>query len=255
MEFIDTHAHLYLEHFSSDINEVIQRAKAHQITTIYLPNIDASSIESMIDLEDKYPGYCISMMGLHPCSVNENYKNELENIRAWFEKRQFVAIGEIGTDLYWDKTFFEEQKDALKIQIGWAQEYQLPIVLHSRDSLDHTIDIIEENYFPDLKGIFHCFTGDSIQARKILELGFFIGVGGVSTFKNSNIEGVLKEVPLESIVLETDSPFLSPTPHRGKRNESSYITLIAEKLALTKNKSLVEVAGITTENAKKIFNR
>lgn len=255
MDFIDTHAHLYLEHFSSDIAEVIQRARDHEVSAIYLPNIDRDSIDSMIDLEKSNPGYCMSMIGLHPCSVNLNYEKELKNIRGWLEKRKFVAIGEIGTDLYWDKTFIEQQEDALKIQIEWAKEYMLPIVLHSRDSLDKTIDIIERYYFPELRGIFHCFTGDLHQAEKIMDLGFLIGVGGVSTFKNSKIGDTIKDIPLECIVLETDSPYLSPTPHRGKRNEPSYIPIIAEKLASLTGRSLSDVAHITTENANNIFKK
>jgi len=255
MEFIDTHAHLYLEHFSSDIEEVIQRAKEHEVSEIYLPNIDRDSISAMIALEDKYPGYCMSMMGLHPCSINLQYEKELESVKEWLEKRHFVAIGEIGTDLYWDKTYIEQQKDGLKIQIGWAKEYKLPIVLHSRDSLDDTIDVIEKNHFPELRGIFHCFTGNLLQARKIIDLGFLIGVGGVSTFKNSQIGDTIKEIPLEHIVLETDSPYLSPTPYRGKRNESSYIPIIAEKLASLTGRSVNDVAHITTKNAKNIFKR
>ncbi len=255
MKFIDTHAHLYLEHFSSDIAEVIQRAREHEVSAIYLPNIDRDSIDSMIDLENANPGYCMSMIGLHPCSINLNYEKELGKIKGWLEKRKFVAIGEIGTDLYWDKTFIEQQEDALKIQIGWAKDYMVPIVLHSRDSLDKTIDIIERNYFPELHGIFHCFTGDLHQAQKIMDLGFLIGVGGVSTFKNSQIGDTIKDIPLECIVLETDSPYLSPTPYRGKRNEPSYIPLIAEKLASLTGRSLSDVAHITTENANNIFKR
>jgi len=253
MELIDTHTHLYAKRFDSDRAEMIGRAKAAGITTCYLPNIDSESIPGMMALEVEYPGYCIPMMGLHPCSVKEDYKEELAIVRSWLEKRAFVAVGEIGIDLYWDKTFFEQQKEAFIQQAEWAVEYDIPIVIHSRESIDILIDLIQQMKEPRLKGIFHCFTGTKAQSEAIIDLGFLMGIGGVVTFKNGGLAETVADIDLAHLVLETDAPYLSPAPHRGKRNESAYVSLIADKIAAVKEVSMETVARVTTENAKKLF--
>lgn len=253
MELIDTHTHLYAKRFDSDRAEMIGRAKAAGITTCYLPNIDSESIPGMMALETEYPGYCIPMMGLHPCSVKEDYKEELAIVRSWLEKRSFVAVGEIGIDLYWDKTFFEQQKEAFIQQAEWAVEYDIPIVIHSRESIDIIIDLIQQMKEPRLKGIFHCFTGTKAQSEAIIDLGFLMGIGGVVTFKNGGLAETVADIDLTHLVLETDAPYLSPAPHRGKRNESAYVSLIADKVAVVKEVSTETVARVTTENAKKLF--
>jgi TatD DNase family protein len=253
VEFIDTHAHIYLEHFDKDINDILQRAKTSMISSIYLPNIDSSSIKAMLKLEDYHPDQCRAMIGLHPCSVKEDFEKELNIMESWLGQRKFAGIGETGTDLYWDKTYQHQQVDALKVQISWARDYNLPIILHSRDSLDLSIQVVESRYFSGISGIFHCFTGNLDQAKRIIDLGFHLGVGGVVTFKNSGLDGLLENIPLDSIVLETDSPYLAPVPFRGKRNEPSYIPIIANKLAEIYTIRVEEIAKITTENARKIF--
>lgn len=253
MEFIDTHAHIYLEHFDKDIDNILQSAKTSMISSIFLPNIDSSSIKAMLKLEDYHPDQCRAMMGLHPCSVKEDFEKELNILESWLGRRKFAGIGETGTDLYWDKTYQEQQVDALKVQISWARDYNLPIILHSRDSLDLSIQIVESHYFSGISGIFHCFTGNLDQAKRIIDLGFHLGVGGVVTFKNSGLDTLLENIPLDSIVLETDSPYLAPVPFRGKRNEPSYIPIIANKLAEIYKIRVEEIAKITTENARKIF--
>ncbi|MGK0389168.1 MAG: TatD DNase family protein [Maribacter sp.] len=254
--FIDTHAHLYSEEFEVDREEMIQRALDNGVKKLYLPNIDRTTIEGMLALEEKYEGKCFPMMGLHPCYVKENYKEELNIVREWLDKRSFCAIGEIGIDLYWDKTFIEEQKEAFRIQINWAKEFKRPIVIHARNSMDEIMEIVEEENDDNLTGIFHCFSGDENHAKRVLELGgFYLGVGGVVTFKNSGktLRTVLEQVDMENIVLETDAPYLSPVPYRGKRNESSYIPLVAERLSALKGLTIDEVGTITTNNAEKLF--
>jgi TatD DNase family protein len=253
MEFVDTHAHIYLEQFDEDIEQVMQRSKASSVTRIYLPNIDSSSIEAMLKLEESFPAQCHAMVGLHPCSVKEDFEEELKVVEYWLEKKEFAGIGETGTDLYWDKKYMEQQIESLLIQINWAKEYDLPIVLHSRNSLDLSLQIVEENHFSEISGIFHCFTGSLDQAKRIIGLGFYLGIGGVVTFKNSKLDVLLEDIPINHIVLETDSPYLAPHPFRGKRNEPSYIPVIANKLAEVYNKNIEEIAKITTENARKIF--
>lgn len=253
MELIDTHTHLYAKRFDSDRDEMIERAKAAGITTCYLPNIDSDSIPGMMALEAQYPDYCVPMMGLHPCSVKEDYKEELAIVREWLEKRTFVAVGEIGIDLYWDKTFFEQQKEAFIQQAEWAVEYAIPIVIHSRESIDIIIDLIQQMKEPRLKGIFHCFTGTKAQSEAIIDLGFLMGIGGVVTFKNGGLAETLADIDLNHLVLETDAPYLAPKPYRGKRNESAYVSLIADKVAAVKEVSTETVARVTTENAKKLF--
>ncbi len=253
MTIIDTHTHLYAEQFDADRTEMIERAIASGVERFYLPNIDSASIDGMLKLEEQYPNRCFPMMGLHPCSVKANYKEELAIVEKWLEKRPFVAIGEIGIDLYWDKTFFEEQKDAFRIQIKWAKKLNIPIIIHARDALDIIIEIVEEEKDDRLNGIFHCFTGTLEQAKRIMNTGFYMGFGGVLTFKNGGLDKIAGDIPMDYIVLETDAPYLSPKPKRGKRNESAYTLYIAEKLATVKGISLKEVAKQTTINANKVF--
>ncbi len=255
LKLIDTHTHLYLPQFDNDRAEMVNRAKAEGISKLYLPNIDSTSIDAMLKMELDYKGVCYPMMGLHPCSVKENYKEELKLVEEWLGKKSFYAIGEIGIDLYWDKSFLENQKEAFITQIGWAKELQIPIVIHARDSLDIIIDIVKKEKDKNLTGIFHCFTGNLSQAREIMNLGFMLGIGGVLTYKNSGLDKIVQDIPLESIVLETDSPYLTPVPFRGKRNESSYIKYIAEKLADIKKVNLEKIAVVTTANGEKIFSK
>ena len=252
---IDTHTHLYLEQFDEDREEMIQRAVESGVEKFFLPNIDSQSIDSMLKLEAEYPNRCYAMMGLHPCSVKENYREELAIVKEWLDKRPFCAVGEIGVDLYWDKSTFEIQKEAFLIQIEWAKDLDLPIVIHSREATDIIIEICQEVKDEKLKGIFHCFGGSLEQANKIIDLGFYLGIGGVLTFKKAGLDKVLPDVPLERIVLETDSPYLAPVPYRGKRNESAYVRLVAEKLMSVKNLTFKEIAKVTSENALKIFEK
>ena len=251
--YIDTHAHIYLEAFSEDLPDVMDRSRDSGVSRIYLPNIDHTSIDLMLEVEEQFPGECIAMIGLHPCSVNNGFEKELYIVEEWLGQRKFAGIGEIGTDLHWDKTFWNEQQEALKIQLNWAKAFNIPAILHCRDSIDETIEIVAQTKDQNLKGIFHCFTGNVDQARKIVELGFFLGIGGVSTFKNGGLEDVIADVDLDFMILETDSPYLSPEPYRGKRNEPSRIPLIAEKIAKIRNISVMEVAQKTTVTAEKIF--
>ncbi len=251
--FIDTHTHLYSEEFNPDRNEIIKNSITKGITKLYLPNVDSTSIDGMLQLEKEFPENCFAMMGLHPCSVKENYLEELAIIESWLDKRKFAAIGEIGIDLYWDKTFLNEQEIAFKKQIDWALTYNYSIVIHCRNAFDEIYSILN-SYKTLPKGIFHCFSGTIEQAEKILALKHFkLGIGGVVTFKNSGLDKVLESISIEDIVLETDAPYLAPMPHRGKRNESSYIPLIAQKVADIKNISIEEVQHITTKNASYIF--
>lgn len=254
MTLVDTHTHLYVPQFDQDRDAVIQQAIKDGVEHFYLPNIDSSSIESMLELEATYPKRCFPMMGLHPCSVKENYEEELAIVKNWLEQRPFVAVGEIGLDLYWDKTFIEEQKKAFRTQINWAKELNIPIVIHSRESTSEVIEILRAEKDENLRGIFHCFGGSIEEAQAIIELDFYLGIGGVVTFKKSGLDKTMAEIDLKHVVLETDSPYLAPTPYRGKRNESAYIRLVAEKLAGIKNVSFAEVAAITSENAQQIFN-
>ena len=252
-QLIDTHTHLYVKSFKNDVDPVINRAREAGVSRFYLPAIDSSETDSLLQLEEKYPGICVAMMGLHPCSVKEDVETELKNVENWLSKRKFVAVGEIGLDYYWDKTFIDQQKQAFHRQIEWALQYDIPIVIHSRNSIDDCLDIVGQHQKGKLKGIFHCFTESLNSAKKIMELGFYMGIGGVLTYKNSGLAEVVKEIPMEYLVLETDSPYLTPVPFRGKRNESSYLKYVAEKLADVKGISLEDVAKITTTNAEKIF--
>ena len=255
MRLIDTHTHLYLNQFDADRAVMIQRAMDQKVQAFYLPNIDSSSIEPMLELEAAYPQQCFAMMGLHPCSVKEDYEEELALVREWLDRRPFCAVGEIGIDLYWDKTFFEQQKAAFLQQAAWAVDLDIPIVIHSRESTDILIEILQSIKEEKLRGIFHCFGGTIEQAEAIIDLGFDLGIGGVLTFKKSGLDKTMEAIDLNHVVLETDSPYLAPTPYRGKRNESAYTRIVAEKLAVIKDLSLEEVARITTANAERIFQQ
>ena len=251
---IDTHAHLYLEHFDQDRDQVIQDAVDQGVNKIFLPNIDSSTISSMLGMEKNYPGTCFPMMGLHPCSVKENYKEELETVKSWLERRPFFAVGEIGIDLYWDTSFKREQDIAFRAQIEWAKSYNYPIVIHSRDSIEQTISTVKEHQDGTLRGVFHCFTSSLDEAKAIVDLNFYMGIGGVVTFKNGGLDKIMDEISLEHIVLETDAPYLTPVPYRGKRNQSAYIPLIANRIAQIKGKSVEEVSTITSQNANNLFS-
>ena len=253
MVLIDTHCHLYLEEFEQDIDNVINNASKEGVKKFYLPGIDSSVIDKMISLEKRFPGKCVAMSGLHPCSVKQNYFDELETVKNWLNKRPFSAIGEIGLDFYWDKTFVVEQEDAFRTQIEWSLLHGLPIVIHTRNAMQETIGIVKEYVPKGVRGIFHCFSGNYDDAQAIIQAGFYLGVGGVVTYKNSGLAETLINIGLEHMVLETDAPYLTPVPYRGKRNESSYLKYVLEKLATIKNCSVEEVAAVTTENAEKIF--
>ncbi|WP_066437362.1 TatD family hydrolase [Chryseobacterium sp. CCH4-E10] len=253
---IDTHTHLYAEEFDEDRKEAIQRAINKRITEFYLPAIDSESHEKMLQLEAEYPGQIFSMMGLHPCYVKpETWEQELEIVKNYLDQRTFPAIGEIGIDLYWDKTTLDIQVKAFEQQIEWAIEKDLPIVIHTRESFDETFEVLERKKHPKLRGIFHCFSGDLEQAKHAIDLNFILGIGGVVTFKNGKIDQFLNEIPLDKIVLETDSPYLAPVPFRGKRNESSYLDLVAGKLVDIYKVDFSEIDRITTENARKLFKK
>ena len=253
---IDTHTHLYLDQFDDDRTEVVEKAIQNGIDKLLLPNIDLESITGMNALVKQYPNNCFAMMGLHPCSVNADYKSVLTQMKTVLDTNSnYIAIGEIGMDLYWDKTYINEQADALKIQIEWAKEMKLPIVIHVRDAFDEIFEVIDALNDDDLTGVFHCFTGNLDQANHILNYGGFkLGLGGVLTFKNSGLDKIVSQIDMQHLVLETDSPYLAPTPHRGKRNESSYVNLVAQKLADIKNLSIQKIDKITTQNANAVFN-
>ena len=257
MNLIDTHTHLFLDHFDVDIEEVFHRAEDSNVQQFLLPNIDVNSIPALYKLSER-PN-CYAMLGLHPSSVKENYKTELETIYEHinnFDVEKYgnlIGVGEIGLDYYWDLTYKDEQINAYKMQLEWSSDLALPVSIHSRDSLVDTIKFVTELQKGDLSGVYHCFTGTYDQAKQIIDLGFYMGIGGVVTFKNSGLDKIVKDIPLENIVLETDSPYLTPTPYRGKRNESSYVNLICEKIAQIKECSFKEVADHTSRNAAKVF--
>ncbi len=253
MIFTDTHTHLYSSQFQDDRNEMIQRAKEAGVSRLFVPSIDSSYTQKMYDLESQFPENVYLMMGLHPTYVKENYLEELAHVETEMARRKFYAVGEIGMDLFWDKSFLKEQQHAFQHQIQLAKKYQLGINIHCRDAFDETFEVLESEKASDLFGIFHCFTGDLEQAQRAISLGMKLGIGGVATFKNGKIDQFLNEIDLKHIVLETDSPYLAPVPHRGKRNESSYITLVAQKLSEVYNLPIEEIARITTENSKAIF--
>tara|TARA_R110001632_G_scaffold114733_4_gene226152 strand:- start:17153 stop:17917 length:765 start_codon:yes stop_codon:yes gene_type:complete len=249
----DTHTHLYSEQFDDDRGEMMLRARDAGISRFFIPAIDSSYTERMLSLEKQYPDDVFLMMGLHPTSVQTNYKEELNLVKEWIDKRHFYAIGEIGIDLYWDKTFLAQQQEAFQIQIQWAKEKKLPIVIHCRDAFDEIFEILELEKGDDLRGIFHCFTGTLEQAEKAISYNMKLGIGGVATFKNGKIDKFLNQIDIKHIVLETDAPYLSPTPYRGKRNESSYITYVVDKLVDIYGLTFEEIARITTQNSKQVF--
>ena len=250
---IDTHSHIYSEDFSHDLDDVVQNAYNNNIKKIILPNISSGTVKRLLDLADSYPHLCFPLMGLHPTSVSSDYKDELEAVEYWLEKRKFYGIGEIGIDLYWDKTYIKEQTDAFRHQVKLAKSKQLPIVIHLRNSFDEVYNIVKEEQDGSMKGIFHCFTGGEKEANKIVDLGFLIGIGGVVTFKNSELAQVVEKLDLSNLVLETDAPYLAPVPKRGRRNESSYLVYVAQKVAEIFDIPVEKVAEITTANARNLF--
>jgi|TARA_B110000259_G_C13879599_1_gene348337 TatD DNase family protein len=256
MEFIDTHTHLYLSQFDKDINNVIDSAIKNGINKMLLPNIDSTTTNQMLHLSREFPDNCFPMIGLHPCSVKKNnIDKELEHVNDMLEKENFIAIGEIGLDLHWDKTTLELQKKAFEHQINLAKKFNLPIVIHVRESFNEAIEIVEKLNDSNLRGVFHCFTGSVKDAERVIDLkGFFLGIGGVITFKNGGLNKIINQIPLDHIMLETDSPYLTPTPNRGGRNESKYILDIAQKVSNIYNIDIEKIAKITTENANKLFN-
>ena len=253
MKIIDTHTHLYLNQFKDDIDKVIQRSIDKGINKFIFPAIDSTHFDDMHDLKNKYPGSIYLMSGLHPTNVKENYKEELEFVVNSLKSHSYVAIGEIGIDLYWDKTYLKQQQDAFEFQIRLAIENDLPIVIHCREAFDEIFEILDKENCSKLRGVFHCFTGTLEQANRAIRLGFKLGIGGVVTFKNGGIDKFLSQIDLKHIVLETDSPYLAPVPFRGKRNESSYITYIIDKLSEIYGLPIKEIASVTTKNAEKVF--
>jgi TatD DNase family protein len=253
IKLVDTHAHIYLPEFDTDRDDCIIRAENLGISTLILPNIDSKSLEPLIETVKKYPKNCYPLVGLHPTHVKANYNDELEIVFSAFKKHKFFGIGEIGIDLYWDKTFFEEQKFAFEAQVNFALKEKLPVVIHARESFNEIIQCLKKINSAEFTGIFHAFTGNIQQACEVIEMGFSLGIGGVLTFKNSHLPEVIQQLDLNHIVLETDSPYLAPVPHRGKRNESAYIALIAQKIADITGTSFEQVAEITTKNACAIF--
>ncbi|NNN46048.1 MULTISPECIES: TatD family hydrolase [unclassified Vibrio] len=251
---IDTHAHIYANEFDHDRELVIQRALEQGIEQILMPNIDLDSIAPMLATEDAYPTLCRSMMGLHPCYVNQEVTQTLATIERWLSQRAFIAVGEIGIDLYWDKTYRIEQEMAFITQLNWAKSLNLPVVIHTRDSIEETLTLLKQEQNGQLRGVFHCFGGTKEQAQAINALGFHLGLGGVSTFKNGGMDKVIPHLDLNYVILETDCPYLAPVPHRGKRNEPAYTRLVAERIAELRSIKLSEVDRVTTNNAKQLFN-
>lgn len=250
---IDTHSHIYTEDFSHDMDDVVQNAYNNNIKKIVLPNINSGTVKRLLDLSDSYPHLCYPLMGLHPTSVSSDYRDEIQAVEYWLEKRKFYGIGEIGIDLYWDKTYANEQAEAFRHQLKLAKSLQLPVVIHLRNSFNEVYQIVKEEQDGSLKGIFHCFSGDETEARKIIDLGFLLGIGGVVTYKNSNLAEVLCHVELQNLVLETDAPYLPPVPKRGRRNESSYLIYIAQKISEIFETPVEKVADITSANARNLF--
>ena len=253
MFLIDSHTHLYLKEFQKDLDILIDRANQKNIKKFLLPNIDLNTIDDIISLCNKYPESCYPMIGLHPCSVKKNYLNVLKSMEEKIKSEKFIAIGEIGIDLYWDKSFIIEQKMAFEIQLKWAKEHKLPVVIHSRNSFNEIYEILKNEVDENLRGVFHCFSGDLVEAKKILDLNFFLGIGGILTFKNSGLDSVIKNVPIEKILIETDAPYLAPTPFRGKRNEPQYLSIIATKLCEIKKISMVELTEKLYKNTNSLF--
>ncbi|MEX0983377.1 MAG: TatD family hydrolase [Bacteroidales bacterium] len=254
-EFTDTHAHLYLDAFEKDLEKVIDHALTSGVKRIFLPNLDSSTVVAMNRICGQYKGVCFPMIGLHPTSVKENYNEELKLVKEQLKNNHFIAVGEIGIDLYWDRSFLYEQQSAFEKQLNLAKENNLPVVIHARESFDEIFVILDQKYTPELTGVFHSFTGNIDQAKKILSYDFYIGINGIVTFKNSGLDNVVKEIPLDRLLIETDAPFLAPVPYRGKRNESSYVTEVAKKIAGIKELELEELANITTRNALSLFTK
>lgn len=255
MPLTDTHAHIYLPEFDEEREEMLKRAEKEGITKILLPAIDSESHGLLLDLAATFPDLCLPMMGLHPCYVKENFREELKIARGYLESGRFWAIGEIGLDFYWDKTFTDQQFLAFEEQIRWAIEFNLPVAIHSRNSTDECIEVVRRNQHGKLKGVFHCFSGNAEQAKQVMDLGFYLGIGGVVTFKNGGLDKVFETIGLERVVLETDAPYLAPVPFRGKRNEPSYLKYVVERLATLKNITTGEVAEITERNARELFKK
>ncbi len=253
MQFIDTHAHVYAPELASDIELVIKNAISTGIEKILMPAIDSASLEAMLKVEQQFPDHCIAMMGLHPCYVKENYQEELALVETWLAKRKFIAIGEIGLDFYWDKTFAKEQQLVFETQMQWALDMQLPIVIHTRNAMGETIELVKPFAKKGLRGVFHCFSGSKESAEQIIGMGFHLGLGGVLTYKNACVAEAIKEIPMEFLVLETDAPYLAPVPYRGKTNEPAYMLEVAKKLAEIKSMPLHEIAESTTNNARMLF--
>lgn len=252
-ELIDTHCHLYSDDFKGDADTVVERARANGIKSIFMPNIDQSSIERLLALEAGYPGYCIPMLGLHPCYIKEDFEKQLSLMEKLLTERKFVAIGETGLDFYWDTQFADQQYIALARQMEWAKNLEIPLIIHCRKSLVETIGEVKQAQDGRLRGIFHCFSGDADQARQVVDLGFHLGIGGVLTFKNGGLDKLIKSIDPRRLVLETDAPYLAPVPYRGKRNEPGYLKIIAEKLSELMETSFEEVAANTTRNAEELF--
>ncbi len=251
--FIDTHAHIYLPEFDADREDVISRARTAGVEKILMPNIDETSVTRMLAVEGQYAGTCFAMMGLHPCSVKQQVSRQLNETEALLSRHSFVAIGEIGTDRYWDTTYWDQQIEAFTVQAGWAAKLNLPMVIHCRHSLDETLDVVEKMQDGRLTGVFHCFSGTVQQALRAVHLGFYLGIGGVATFKNGGLDKVLPHVPADRIILETDSPYLAPVPNRGRRNEPAFLLLVAEKVAAYLGIEVEALRLLTTQNALRLF--
>ena len=254
-KWIDTHCHLYVAEFDQDRAEMVGRALASGVYKMMLPNIDTQSIPGMLELVKAYPGHCFPMIGLHPCSVKDNFAEVLDQMEPELNSGSYIGVGETGIDLFWDTTFKVKQIEAFERQIGWAKKFRLPVIIHSRESLDLTIEVIEQHFDQDLKGIFHCFSGTQEQINRIERLGFKVGIGGVATFKKAGLAEMLAQIPLSMMVLETDAPYLAPVPYRGKRNEHSYLALVGQKIADVLGMPLEEVARITSSNAESVYGK
>lgn len=255
MRLIDSHAHIYADAFDEDREEALERAKETGLEKIFMPNVDHESIDRMMEVAVKHPDFCIPMMGLHPCSVKKGFEKDLYEVEAWLNKGGFCAVGEIGTDLYWDKSLFELQKEAFNIQCELALRHDLPVAIHCRESIDETIDLVQPYSERGLKGVFHCFSGNLKQAQQAIALNMQLGIGGVATFKNGGLSEVIKGIDMSRFLLETDSPYLAPVPFRGKRNEPSWVKNVAEKIATVLARDLDEIAEITSENSLKLFSK
>jgi TatD DNase family protein len=253
MHFIDTHAHVYAEELTGSLDRIIENSIKAGVSKILMPAIDSTTLDAMLKVETQFPAHCIAMMGLHPCYVKENYKEELKLVEDCIGKRKFIAIGEIGLDFYWDKTFVKEQQLVFETQMQWALDLQLPIAIHTRNAMGETIEAVKPFAKKGLRGVFHCFSGSKESAEQIIGMGFHLGLGGVLTYKNAGVAEAIKDIPMEYLVLETDAPYLAPVPYRGKTNEPAYMLEVAKKLAEIKSMPLHEIAAITTSNAEKLF--